>query len=61
MEIILFTIVGILVYLTSDALLQMLEKRRGAPFEHRNVIFFLIFLPIVLITFEVMQYLLATK
>lgn len=58
MEILYFTAIGIGLYFLSDGLLERLEQARGARFEHRSVVFFFIFLPLALVTFQLMQYLL---
>lgn len=58
MEILYFTAIGIGLYFLSDWLLERLEQARGARFEHRSVVFFFIFLPLALLTFQLMQYLL---
>lgn len=58
MQIILFTLVAIFLYLFSDWLLRQIEIRRGAPFKNRSIIYFIIILVLTLGTFELMQYLL---
>ncbi len=58
MEILYFTAIGIGLYFLSDWLLERLETARGARFEHRSVVFFFIFLPLALVTFQLMQSLL---
>jgi len=52
MQIIYFTLTAIVLYLLSDRALDWLERRRGARFEHRTVIFFAILLVLALVTFE---------
>jgi len=46
-----FTIVAIGLYALADALLGWLERRRGAPFENRQLVFFAIILPLALGSF----------
>jgi uncharacterized membrane protein len=58
-ELILFTLNGIVVYLVSDWLLRLVEKRRGSAFKQRQVVFFAIFLVLVLVSFRVMKMLLG--
>lgn len=58
MEILYFTAVGIGLYFLSDWVLDRIEQTRGARFEHRSVVFFFIFLPLALVSFQLMQYLL---
>lgn len=52
MQIIYFTLTAIVLYLLSDRALDWLERRRGARFEHRTLIFFAILLVLALVTFE---------
>ncbi len=58
-ELILFTLNAIVVYLLADWLVRMIEKRRGAVMKQRQVVFFIIFLVLVLTSFQFLQYLLA--
>ena len=55
MDIILFTLVAIALYLFSDWLLRQVEARRGAPFKNRSIIYFLVIFVLTLGTFEVLQ------
>lgn len=52
MEALYFTVAGIVLYLFSDRALDFLERRRGARFEHRSLIFFAILLILALIAFQ---------
>ncbi len=58
MEIILFTGVGIVLYLLCDRLLMLLEKMHGEPLPARSVIFFVLILTLSLSTFSLMRILL---
>ena len=58
-EIILFTLNAIVVYLLSDWLLRLIEKRRGAVLKQRSVVFFVIFLVLVMTSFAVLRNLLG--
>jgi hypothetical protein len=58
-ELVLFTLNAIVVYLLADWLVRMIEKRRGGVMKQRQVVFFIIFLILVLTSFQFMQYLLA--
>ena len=51
MDLVWFTLVAIGLYFGADALLDWIEKRRGARFENRQVAFFAIILPLALATF----------
>ena len=59
MEIIIFTVVGIALYLLSDRLLSLLERIHGEPIPARNIVFFVIFLALTLPTFGLMNTLLG--
>jgi len=54
-EIVLFTLVAVVLYLFSDWLLRQLERRRGAPFKNRSIIYFIIIFVLALGTFELLQ------
>jgi len=58
-ELFLFTLNGIVVYLVSDWLVRLIEKRRGSVMKQRQVVFFGIFLVLVLISFRIMKMLLG--
>ena len=51
MDIVYFTLVAIGLYFGADRLLDYLERARGKRFENRQVIFFLIILPLALAAF----------
>ncbi len=55
MEIILFTIAAIVLYIGSDRALNYVELRRGARFEHRSLIFFTILVVLALVSFNLIQ------
>ena len=59
MDIILFTVVGIVLYVVTGQLLSMLEKMHGEPLPQRNVIFFVIILALSLPAFSLMRTLLG--
>ena len=58
MEIILFTGVGIVLYLLCDRLLVLLEKMHGEPLPARNIVFFVLILLLSLSAFSLMRLLL---
>ncbi len=58
-ELILFTLNAVVVYLVSDWLVRLIEKRRGAVLKQRQVVFFAIFLVLALGSFQLLQNLLA--
>jgi hypothetical protein len=51
MDLVWFTLVAVGLYFGADALLDWIEKRRGARFENRQVAFFAIILPLALAAF----------
>jgi len=55
LEIILFTLVGIALYLICDRLLLFLERLHGEPLPQRNVVFFVLILSLSLATFTVLR------
>lgn len=59
MEIILFTLVAILLYLIADKLLRFFEARRGEPLPHRSLIFFVLLLTLALLSFNFLDAVLA--
>ena len=59
-ELILFTLNAIVIYLLSDWLVRLIEKRRGEVLKQRQVIFFAIFLTLALSSFRLMKMVLGT-
>ena len=55
MEIVLFTGVGIVLYLLTNLLLTTLESLHGERLPGRNIIFFVIIMSLSLTTFSVMD------
>jgi len=58
-EILLFTLVAIVIYLVSDWIIRMIEARRGEVLKNRQVIFFAIFLVIAMVSFRMLRILLT--
>ena len=58
MEIILFTGVGIVLYLLCDRMLLLLERIHGEPIPGRNIVFFVLILALSLSAFSLMRVLL---
>jgi hypothetical protein len=59
MQILIFTLNAILVYLFSDWLVRQIEKQRGEALKQRQIVFFVIFLVLALASFELLNVLLA--
>ncbi|MBT3373894.1 MAG: hypothetical protein HOA08_04720 [Rhodospirillaceae bacterium] len=55
MEIVLFTIAAIVLYIAADRGLNYVEMRRGARFEHRSFIFFTILVTLAVLSFGLIQ------
>jgi hypothetical protein len=60
-EIVLFTGVGIVLYLITGQLLNALERLHGEHLPQRNIIFFVIIVALSLPTFSVMRSLTGTQ
>lgn len=61
MEILVFTLNAIVVYLLADWIIRAMERRRGEVLKNRQIIFFVVFLSLALISFNVLQTLLTTS
>ena len=61
LEIVTYTIAGLLLYLISDSLLQRLELNAGHRFEHRSVIFFFIITLLSVISFSIFRYIIINQ
>ena len=59
-ELLIFTLNAIVIYLVSDWLVRLIEKRRGAAIKQRQIIFFVIFLTLALISFRLLKGLLGS-
>ena len=55
MDIVYFTLIAVGLYFGADALLDWIERKRGARFENRQVVFFAIILLLALATFWLMR------
>ncbi len=55
MEIVIFTLNAIFVYLFSDWVIRKLEEKRGAVLKHRQMVFFVVFLVLVMLTFQMLK------
>jgi hypothetical protein len=60
-DLILFTLNAIVVYLAADSILRILEKKRGAVFKQRQIVFFALFLPLALVSFAALRYILGAQ
>ncbi len=55
MEILLFTLNAIVIYLIADWIVRMVEKKRGEALKQRQVVFFVVFLALALLSFNLLQ------
>ena len=55
MEILIFTLNAIVIYLLSDHIVRALERHRDGPLKYRRAVFFLIFLALAIVTFQLLQ------
>lgn len=61
MEIVVFTLNAIVIYLLADWAVRMMERRKGEVLKNRQVVFFLIFFALALISFNVLPMLLNSQ
>ncbi len=54
-EILIFTLNAIFVYLFSDWIIRTIEEKRGAVLKQRQVVFFVVFLILVLVSFQILR------
>lgn len=59
MEILLFTLNAILIYLLADWVIRRIEAHRGRVLQQRQAVFFAIFLCLALVSFQLMRALLG--
>ena len=55
MEILVFTLNAIVVYLLSDWIVRIVEQKRGQALKYRQVIFFAVFLLLAMTSFSVLK------
>ena len=60
MEIVVFTLNAIVVYLLTDWIIRVMERKKGGVLKNRQIIFFAVFLSLALITFNVLKTLLTS-
>ena len=61
MDIALFAVTGLIVYLLSDSIVKAIDKRRAEPLPNRQLIFFIVFFGLILLSFEALKYFLAAS
>jgi len=60
-DLIIFTLNAILIYLLADWLVRVIERRRGETLKQRQVVFFVIFLCLALVSFAVLRRILGIE
>lgn len=60
MEIVVFTLNAIVVYLLADWIIRAMERKKGEVLKNRQVVFFAVFLSLALISFNVLKTLLTS-
>lgn len=55
MEIVLFTAIGIVLYVVCDRLLVLMESLHGEPLPQRNLVFFILILTLSVSTFGLLR------
>ena len=55
MEILVFTLNAIVVYLIADWIIRFVEQQRGEALKNRQAVFFVVFLTLALVTFNILQ------
>lgn len=58
-DLIIFTLNAILIYLASDWLVRVLERQRGQAYKQRQIVFFVIFLCLALLSFAFLRQILG--
>jgi predicted PurR-regulated permease PerM len=59
-DILLFTLNAIIIYLLADWIIRALEKRKGQVLKNRQIVFFAVFLALALISFNLLPMLLTS-
>lgn len=55
MDILLFTLNAIVIYLLTDWIVRALESHRGVALKYRQLVFFIVFLALAMLTFSVLR------
>lgn len=50
-----FTVLGVVLYIGADRILDVLERRAGRRFEYRSLVFFVLLLALALLSFAVIR------
>ena len=55
MEVVLFTLVAIVLYVISDSIIKFIEKQKGDLLKHRSIIFFVIITVLAVASFNLIR------
>lgn len=55
LQMLMYTVTAVVLYVLSDRILVWLERRRGKPFAARSIVFFMIIMVLAVGTFEGIQ------
>ena len=58
-ELIIFSLNAIVIYLVADGIVRLIERRRGEVLKQRQIVFFVIFLVLALVSFRLLRMLLG--
>jgi hypothetical protein len=59
MEILMFTLNAIIIYLLADWIIRTIESKKGEALKNRQIIFFVVFLALALTSFNLLPLLLS--
>lgn len=54
-QVLIFTVVAIGLYFSTDWIIRLIEQKRGEPLANRSMIFFVIILVLSVTSFEIIQ------
>ncbi|MCH9696042.1 MAG: hypothetical protein K0U72_16120 [Gammaproteobacteria bacterium] len=60
MEILVFTLNAIVIYFLADWIVNFIETRKGEVLKQRQVVFFVVFLSLALLSFNILRSVLTT-
>ena len=55
MEMVLYTVIAVVLYLVSDQILVYIERFNGGVLPYRSVVFFVIIMTLALVVFDIME------
>jgi hypothetical protein len=61
MQTVIFIISAVVVYLLTAQILKVIETNRNEPLPNRQIIFFIIFFALILLSFELLKLFFATQ